>query len=74
SAPRPSGPPRPADLLLDGLALRIGDGLAAGLPVLRPALEVFRGPDLSEEDGLRWLWLAGVTASTLWDHGAWSVL
>ncbi|CND62721.1 transcriptional regulator%2C luxR family [Mycobacterium tuberculosis] len=74
SAPPPPGPPRPADLLLDGLAVRISEGLAAGMPILRPALEVFRGPDLSEEDGLRWLWLASVTASALWDHGAWSVL
>ncbi|MFF4240097.1 AAA family ATPase [Actinomadura geliboluensis] len=74
SAPPPPGDPRPADLLLDGLALRIGEGLAAALPVLRPALEVFRGPDLAEEDGLRWLWLGGVTAATLWDHEAWAVL
>ncbi len=74
SAPPPPGAPRPADLLLDGMALRISEGLAAGMPMLEPALRVFRRPDLPEEDGLRWLWLAGVTASTLWDHETWSVL
>ncbi|WP_217711177.1 AAA family ATPase [Actinomadura sp. NAK00032] len=74
SAPPPPGDPRPADLLLDGLALRIGEGLAAAVPVLRPALEVFRGPGLAAADGLRWLWLGGVTAATLWDHEAWAVL
>ncbi|WP_433465317.1 helix-turn-helix transcriptional regulator [Spirillospora sp. CA-128828] len=72
SAPPPDEP-RPADLLLDGLALRITEGYAAGVPALKSAVRVFRGPDLSEEDGLRWLWLAGVTAAALWDHEAWRV-
>ncbi|WP_243716018.1 AAA family ATPase [Actinomadura darangshiensis] len=73
SAPPPDEP-RPADLLLDGLAVRITEGFAAGVPPLKAALRVFRGPDLSEEDGLRWLWLAGVTAAAVWDHETWSVL
>ncbi|WP_218826565.1 AAA family ATPase [Actinomadura meyerae] len=74
SAPPRPADPRPADLLLDGLALRITEGLAAAMPALRPALEVFGGPALAPEDGLRWLWLGGVTAATLWDHEAWAVL
>ncbi|MFB4308272.1 AAA family ATPase [Actinomadura sp. GTD37] len=74
SAPPPPDPPRPADLLLDGLATRISEGLAAGAPILRPALDAFRGADLSEDDGLRWFWLAGVTAAALWDHEAWRLV
>ncbi|WP_443112156.1 helix-turn-helix transcriptional regulator [Actinomadura monticuli] len=74
SAPPPPDPPRPADLLLDGLAARIGEGLAAAAPALRSALAAFRGPGLSGEDGLRRLWLAGVTAAALWDHETWRLL
>ncbi|MEU8798434.1 AAA family ATPase [Spirillospora sp. NPDC048819] len=74
SAPPAGGDPRPADLLLDGMAVRISEGLAAGTPALKAAMGVFRGPDLSEEDGLRWLWLAGVASSALWDHQTWDLL
>jgi DNA-binding CsgD family transcriptional regulator/tetratricopeptide (TPR) repeat protein len=64
--------PRAADLLLDGLATRYADGFAEGIPTLRRALRGFRGPDLSEEEGLRWLWLAHVTAVDIWDE-TWDV-
>ncbi|MES9536837.1 AAA family ATPase [Actinomadura sp. NPDC000600] len=74
SAPPPPEPPRPADLLLDGLALRITEGLAAGAPALAAAMRIFRGPGLSEEDGLRWLWPAGIMAAALWDLETWDVL
>ncbi|MGW0763524.1 helix-turn-helix transcriptional regulator [Streptomyces sp. NPDC002814] len=67
-------PPRPADLLLDGLAARIVEGHAVGAPTLKLALSAFRGPDLSQEEGLRWLWLAGVTAAGLWDDEAWALM
>ncbi|MFC8419310.1 AAA family ATPase [Streptomyces sp. NPDC057236] len=67
-------PPRPTDLLLDGLAVRIIDGHAAAVPELRRALSAFREPDLSPEEGLRWLWLICVTAVGLWDHETMSVL
>ncbi|MFJ4624419.1 ATP-binding protein [Streptomyces sp. NPDC088812] len=70
-APRP---PRPTDLLLDGLVVRIIDGHAAAVPDLRRALRAFREPDLSPEEGLRWLWLIFVTAVGLWDHETMSVL
>ncbi|MEU4657784.1 AAA family ATPase [Streptomyces sp. NPDC023723] len=70
-APRP---PRPTDLLLDGLAVRIIDGHAAAVPELRRALGAFREPDLSPTEGLRWLWLICVTAVGLWDHDTMSVL
>ncbi|ROQ60174.1 ATP/maltotriose-dependent transcriptional regulator MalT [Streptomyces sp. 840.1] len=67
-------PPRPTDLLLDSLAVRILDGHAAAVPELRRALGAFREPDLSAAEGLRWLWLICVTAVGLWDHDTMSVL
>jgi DNA-binding CsgD family transcriptional regulator len=74
AAPAPSQPPRAADLLLDGLAVRFTDGDAAGAPTLRLALNAFRGSELSAEEGLRWLWLAGITARDLGEDEAWEVL
>jgi DNA-binding CsgD family transcriptional regulator len=65
---------RAADLLLEGLAIRFTAGYAAGAPAIRRALRAFRGPDLSAEDGLRWLWLASTTAVDLWDEVTWEVL
>ncbi len=66
----PANPARPCDLLLDGLATRFTQGCAAGAPLLKRALEAFRGPDLPPEDGLRWLWLAATTALDMWDDEA----
>jgi DNA-binding CsgD family transcriptional regulator len=75
SAPPPAAPaPRPPDLLLDGLALLITEGYAAGTPVLRRALEAFQSDELSIEEGLRWLWLAAYAATFVWDDDAWTVL
>ncbi|OAH14384.1 putative HTH-type transcriptional regulatorc [Streptomyces jeddahensis] len=59
--------PRPTDLLLDGMAVRITEGHPAAVPSLRAALRAFRDPSLSPEDGLRWLWLICVTAVGLWE-------
>jgi DNA-binding CsgD family transcriptional regulator len=73
-APPPAGPPRPPDLLLDGLALLVTEGYPAGAPVLRQALSAFRGPDVSREEGLRWLWLASYAAAIVWDYPSWDVL
>jgi len=73
-APRSSRPPRPADLLLDGLALLITEGHAAGVPVLKRALAAFRGERVSAEEELRWLWHACRVAMKLWDDESWFVL
>ena len=73
-APPPSPSPRPADLLLDGLALLITEGHAAGVPVLKRALMAFRGENVSTEEELRWLWLACRAAMKLWDDESWYVL
>ena len=68
AAPPPPGPARAPDLLLDGLALLICEGYPAGAPVLRQAVSVFRGTDISREEGLRWLWLACRSAQMVWDY------
>jgi DNA-binding CsgD family transcriptional regulator len=73
-APPSSQPPRPADLLLDGLALLNTQGNAAGVPILRRALSAFRSEDISAEEGLRWLWLACRAAVDLWDDESWELL
>src|SRR5580700_4323693 len=74
AAPPPPGPARGPDLLLDGLALLICQGYPAGAPVLRRAVNAFRGTDVSREEGLRWLWLACHAAGMVWDHASWDVL
>ena len=74
AAPPSSQPPRPSDLLLDGLALLITDGYAAGAPTLRRAVDAYRDEDMSGGKGRRWLWLASRVAAFLWDDEAWDVL
>jgi len=66
--------PRAPDLLLDGLALLITEGHAAGAPILRAALTVFRGEEISREEGLRWLGVACHAAGLLWDYENWELL
>jgi DNA-binding CsgD family transcriptional regulator len=65
---------RACDLLLDGLALLTTEGYAAGVPVLKGALRAFRDESLSEEEELRWLWLACHIARALCDDEAWDEL
>jgi DNA-binding CsgD family transcriptional regulator len=67
SAPPAVERSQPADLLLDGLAVRFTDGYAAAVPVLRGALAAFRDIDLTP-DLLRWFWLAHIMAGHLWDE------
>ncbi len=65
---------RASDLLLDGLALLTCQGYAAGAPALKVALRAFRDEPLSEEEELRWLWLACRLARALADDVAWDEL
>ncbi|MEU6700799.1 AAA family ATPase [Pseudonocardia sp. NPDC046786] len=72
AAPPPTGPPEPADLLLDALVTTHTDGYAAGVPVLRQALEAFCVDDDPAEpaacrEARRWLWLASRVALTILD-------
>jgi DNA-binding CsgD family transcriptional regulator len=73
-APAPPAPARAPDLLLDGLALLVTQGYAAGTPALRRALLAFRSQDISAEEGLSWLWLAGLAAMAVWDDETWHIL
>jgi DNA-binding CsgD family transcriptional regulator len=66
--------PRAPDLLLDGLALLTREGYSAGAPKLKAALRAFREEPLSEEDELRWLWLACQIARALGDDAGWDDL
>jgi DNA-binding CsgD family transcriptional regulator/tetratricopeptide (TPR) repeat protein len=74
-APASPRPPRAADLLLDGLAVRFTDGYAAAVPLLKQAVAAFCSPDLPRDEGLRWLWLASTTCPDhLWDDRTWEIL
>jgi DNA-binding CsgD family transcriptional regulator len=72
--PAPADPPRPADLILDGLALLVTDGPAAAAPALRHVVSAFTGPGISTAEELRWGWLAQAAASALWDDDAWHAM
>src|SRR5262249_52528810 len=67
-------PPRPADLVLDGLVLLVTDGPAAAAPALRHVVTVFADPGMSAAEGLRWGWFAQAAASALWDDDAWHAM
>jgi DNA-binding CsgD family transcriptional regulator len=71
AAPPGPQPPRPVDLLLDGLAIRLTDGYAASLPALRRALDAFEHErDRARAGDLRWLWMGWPVANDIWDEGA----
>ena len=74
AAPPPPEPARAPDLLLDGLALVATDGYPAGAPVLKRAVSAFRGDEVSQDEGLRWLWQACYAAGLVWDYESWDVL
>jgi DNA-binding CsgD family transcriptional regulator len=65
AAPPAADPPRPVDLLLDGLVTRSVQGHLTAVPTLERALGA-----LLHEEGLtdtRWLWLGCHIAMDLWD-------
>jgi DNA-binding CsgD family transcriptional regulator len=73
AAPPPPHPPRAPDLLLDGLAAAFHQGYAAGVPILRRALQAF-GSDVPADPELRWLSMAVGAAFHLWDDESFDVL
>jgi hypothetical protein len=79
-APRGPSPPRPTDLLLDGLATRFIDGHAASLPILRSALtQLIDGARRGDAGVISRFWQAFPVASEsatgeLWDDGLWQGL
>ncbi len=70
----PPSTARPADLLLDGMALLMTDGHAAGVPPVQRALNAWRTDEVPIADALRWLWLATHAAHDVWDDEGWDVL
>jgi DNA-binding CsgD family transcriptional regulator len=75
AAPRSDGAVRASELLLDGLAVLVTDGWAAGTPVLKEAIEAFRADDVvGVDEQLRWSWVAGGAAGVIWDYENWDVL
>jgi DNA-binding CsgD family transcriptional regulator len=73
TAPASPHPPRPSDLLLDGLAARFNRGYAAGVPILRRALQAFRNA-MPADARLRRLSLACGAAFHIWDDESWVTL
>jgi DNA-binding CsgD family transcriptional regulator len=66
--------PLACDLLLDGLAVLTTQGYGAAATTLKRALRAFRNEPMSEEDTLRWLWLACRIARALGDDASWDEL
>jgi DNA-binding CsgD family transcriptional regulator/tetratricopeptide (TPR) repeat protein len=66
--------PRRGDVLLQGVSVLFADGYPAATPLLRRAVQALDSDDLSIEEGVRFLWLATVVASDLWDERAWDRL
>jgi len=64
-------PPRPTDLLFDGLATRVTEGYAAGAEPLRQALAAFRRDEDGDPSSDRWLWMACRVTSDSWDEETW---
>jgi DNA-binding CsgD family transcriptional regulator len=64
-------PPRPVDLILDGLAQLVTDGPATAALKLRKAARAFLGADITPGERLRWGSIAHAAASAVWDDDAW---
>jgi hypothetical protein len=62
AGPPPPHPPRPPDLLLQGLAVRFTNGYAAGAPILKEALRAFEREAVLPPEEARWLWFASQIA------------
>ncbi|MFE3229802.1 ATP-binding protein [Nocardia sp. NPDC059228] len=74
SAPRSRLPPRAQDLLLDAYAVLFTQGHGAGTPLVRRALDAFRGDELLVDDATRWLVIAAHGAYEVWDDAAWEAI
>jgi DNA-binding CsgD family transcriptional regulator len=71
AAPPAHQPPRPADLMLDAMTVRIIDGFSAGAPLLKRALHAYRTEHTADAQELRSTWHAYRAALDLWDDDAW---
>jgi DNA-binding CsgD family transcriptional regulator len=70
AAPPPAHEPRASDLLLDGLAQLVAEGLGPAAPTLRKAVSAFR----DDEKVLQFGGMAARAAATLWDVANWDAI
>jgi DNA-binding CsgD family transcriptional regulator len=70
AAPPPAHEPLASDLLLDGLAQLIAEGLGAAAPTLRKAVSAFR----DDAKLLQFGGLAAAAATALWDFESWDAV
>jgi DNA-binding CsgD family transcriptional regulator/tetratricopeptide (TPR) repeat protein len=73
-APRPTGPLRPSDLLLDGLATVVTEGLAAAAPLLRRTTAIFADQASPAQENFRWGWLTTNPPNLVWDEDSWHAI
>lgn len=74
AAPPAPEPPRATDLLVDGLAARFTEGYAAGAPILKQALHMFRDEAGRDEKDMLRSWMAARVAVELFDDETWDLL
>jgi len=79
AAPPGPVPPRPVDVLLDAVALRVTAGYAAAAPALTRSLETVLTLDAFPAGSARWRWLAGgrigqIIAMETWNFESWRTL
>jgi DNA-binding CsgD family transcriptional regulator len=74
AGPAPRQPPRPTDLLLQGVATLPIDGHAAAVPILKAALRAFRAEAVLPPEESRWLSFACRAAWDVWDEESWREL
>jgi DNA-binding NarL/FixJ family response regulator len=74
SAPRPTRPLRPSDLLLDGLTTFVTDGHAAAAPLLRRATAAFADGASPSQENFRWGWMTTIPPNILWDEDSWRAI
>jgi DNA-binding CsgD family transcriptional regulator len=74
SAPPPTGPLRPSDLLLEGLATLVTDGRAAAAPLLQRTTAAFANETSPNQENFRWGWLTTTPPNVLWDEDSWHAI
>ncbi len=74
AGPAPRQPPRPTDLLLEGMAMLPVDGHDAAVPILKAALSAFREEAVLPPEESRWLSFACRAAWDVWDEESWRLL
>jgi DNA-binding CsgD family transcriptional regulator len=66
--------PRRSDLLLQSIAVLLEDGFVAAAPLMKSAGRAYETDDVSIDEGLRFMVLAGIAAANVWDDSAWTRL